>query len=296
MQHPYRQANGHWSLMGAFACAGRWHAGRVATQGGHQAAGQEPVWQHRPRQRCAPQRISSCRAVSAVANHPLSRAVPALKSRPAYPCPSQSFGFAELFRAGATCKALAQQPHCAQPTVHLRTDSAAASSGVFGSHGSVGKLVRRHTMDSDAMQEASNSGRHGNSSGRHGSGSSTRCVPGVCKPSHMHTLRGHLGCVRCSTPCPTQRLVDFNKANDAAAAGVRWCTCHFTHTTTWLHSNTVTVVWRIACCRMLPDRPEVGYCVQPNSQRVFQIPLQGEAPNLTGCIAAFVSCRACYAT
>ena len=45
------------------------------------------------------------------------------------------------------------------------------SEGVFGSHGSVGKLVRRHTMDSDAMREASG---HGNSSGRHGSGSSTR--------------------------------------------------------------------------------------------------------------------------
>ena len=57
---------------------------------------------------------------------------------------------------------------------------AVGASGVFGSHGSVGKLVRRHTMDSDAMQEASNSGRHGNSSGRHGSGSSTRCVQGLC--------------------------------------------------------------------------------------------------------------------
>ena len=43
--------------------------------------------------------------------------------------------------------------------------------------------------------------------------------------------------------------------------------------------NIKTVVCHILCYRMLPDRPEVGYCVQPNSQRVFQIPLQGEPPN-----------------
>lgn len=148
---------------------------------------------------------------------------------------------------------------------------AALSTGVFGSHGSVGKLVRRHTMDSDAMQEASNSSRHGNSSGRHGSGSSTRCVGRLCALRKRRCINAiwaafaaaRVYCSLAVTTLPTaqQQL----KLSDARTAWVMR-----------MHCCVARQACRVVRRRMLPDRPEVGYCVQPNSQRVFQIPLQGD--------------------
>jgi hypothetical protein len=118
VQHAHNQAVVHRSVMGGLVCAGGWNARRVPAQGEHQAARQEPVWQHRPRQRCAPLHISCCTVLAVLIAHVLSLSLPGCHGQHSN-ISCNPLLFWACLGMDATCNGLAWQPHCAQPTVHI---------------------------------------------------------------------------------------------------------------------------------------------------------------------------------